>query len=148
MKVYNSKLYLATRDQAWRKPYYLGYSGFSRRVIEFGGNNWTTLFDHDYWMYSLETYGGKLYAGTANKIYTYNGTHWDTSFNSEEEGYYTISLITFNNTIYAGMVNGYILADPLPDTVVVPEFLSITLIPLFMVVTLLIALIYRKKQPK
>jgi len=153
MKIYNGKLYLATRDQAWRKPYYQGYSGFSGRVIEFDGNNWTTIFDHDYWIYSLETYAGKLYVGTANKIYTYNGTHWDTSFNSELGAYYAISFATFNNTIYAGMGNGYILADPSTEkanstTTAVPEFSSLTLILLFMTATLLIAIVYRKKQLK
>jgi len=112
MKVYNGKLYLATRDQAWRKPIYLGYSGFSGRIIEFDGNNWTTVFDHDYCIYSLEVYAGKLYAGTANEIDTYNGTHWNISFHSEQGAYYAISFGTFNNTIYAGMGNGYILADP------------------------------------
>jgi hypothetical protein len=115
MKVSNGKLYLATRDQAWRKPYYLGYSGFSGRVIEFDGSNWTPVFDYNYWIYSLETYNDKLYVGTANKIFTYNGTYWKTSFNSEEGSYYAISFITFNNTIYAGMGNGCIFTDPPPE---------------------------------
>ncbi len=34
-QVYNDKLYLATRDQAWRKPFYQGGTGFSGRVIEY-----------------------------------------------------------------------------------------------------------------
>lgn len=76
MQVYNAKLYLATRDQGWRRPLYQGGSGFSGRVIEYDGENWTTVLDHDYWVYSLEEYDDKLYAGTANKILTYNGTSW------------------------------------------------------------------------
>ena len=151
MKVYNGKLYLATRDQAWRKPYYLGYSGFSGRVIEFDGTNWTTVFDHDYWIYSLETYGGKLYAGTANKIFTYNGTDWATSFKSSEGAYYAVSLKTYDGKIYAGMGNGYIFLDPcsetmLNDTIVVPEFQSLTILFVLMIVTLLGAIIGRKKD--
>lgn len=112
MKVYNGKLYLATRDQGWRKPMYLGGSGFSGRVIEFDGENWTIVLDHDYWVYSLETYDNKLYAGTANKILIYNGTDWSTSFNASEGAYYAISFTVFDGKIYVGMGNGYIFADP------------------------------------
>lgn len=118
MAVYNGKLYLATRDQAWRKPYYLGYSGFSGRVIEFDGNNWITVFDHDYWIYSLETYNYKLYAGTANEIFIYNGTCWIISFNAVEGAFYAISMITYDGNIYAGMGNGYILVDPDVENVI------------------------------
>jgi len=114
MQVYNGKLYLATRDQAWRKPLYQGGTGFSGRVIEYDGENWTTVLDHDYWVYSLEVYDNKLYAGTANKILTYNGTSWETSFNATEGAYYAISMITYDGKIYAGMGNGYIFADPAP----------------------------------
>jgi len=108
MQVCNGKLYFSTRDQAWRKPIYQGYSGFSGRVIEYDGNNWTTVMDHDYWIYSLEAYNGKLYAGTANKILSYNGTEWQASFHTEEGAYYTISLIVYDDMIYAGMGNGYL----------------------------------------
>lgn len=151
MKIYNGKLYLATRDQAWRKPYYQGYSGFSGRVIEFDGNNWTTVFDYDYWIYSLGTYDGKLYVGTANKIYTYNGTDWNLSFNAVEGAYYAISFITSNDKIYVGMGNGYIFVDPFPETiqsetVVVPEFPSTTIFPLLVLATLAAILIKRKKR--
>jgi parallel beta-helix repeat protein len=114
MQVYNGKLYLATRDQAWRKPLYQGGTGFSGRVIEYDGENWTTVLDHDYWVYSLEVYDDKLYAGTANKILMYNGTSWVTSFNATEGAYYAISMITYDGKIYAGMGNGYIFADPAP----------------------------------
>jgi hypothetical protein len=72
MQVYDDKLCLATRDQGWRKPLYEGNTGFSGRVIEFDGTSWATVLDHDYWVYSLEVYDDKLYAGTANEIYTYN----------------------------------------------------------------------------
>lgn len=127
MKTYKGKLYLATRDQAWRKPYYQERSGFSGRVIEFDGNNWTTVFDYDYWIYSLGTYYDKLYVGTANKIYTYNGTDWSISFNAVEGAYYALSFITFDDKIYVGMGNGYIFADPSSDpmnaeSVTIPEF--------------------------
>jgi hypothetical protein len=151
MKVYNNKLCLATRDQAWRKPYYQGYSGFNGRVIEFDGENWTTVFDHDYWIFSLETYNGKLYVGTANRIYTYNGTDWSTSFNAVDGAYYAISFTTFNGKIYVGMGNGYILADPEPETVtsgtpVVPEYPSLLFLPLFIATTFLAVILYRRKR--
>ena len=151
MQVYNGKLYLATRDQAWRKPIYLGYLGFSGRVNEFDGNNWTIVFDHDYWIYSLETYDGKLYAGTANKIFTFNGTDWDVSFESSEGAYYAISLITYDGKIYAGMGNGYIFVDPSSETVqseaiVVPEFPSTNILLLSMLTTLVATIIIKKKR--
>jgi len=136
MQAYNGKLYFATRDHGWRKPLYQGGTGFSGRVIEFDGENWTTVFDHDYWIYSLEVYDNKLYAGTANKIYTYNGTSWEVSFNATEGAYYAISTITYDGKIYVGMGNGYIFADPAPlkaehETIVVPEFSSTTILAVF-----------------
>ena len=131
MKAHSGKLYLATRDQGWRKPLYLGGSGFSGRVIEFDGENWTTILDHDYWMYSLETYDNKLYAGTANKILIYNGTDWSTSFNASEGAYYAISFAVFDGKIYVGMGNGYIFADPVDETAVPSESLPSTTIPEF-----------------
>jgi len=151
MEVYNGKLYLATRDQAWRKPLYQGGTGFSGRIIEFDGDNWTTLFDHDYWIFSLETYGGKLYIGTTNKIYTYNGTDWAISFESTEGVYHTISLITYNGKIYAGMGNGYIFEDPSfsiiePEIMTVPEFPLFFALPLFMVTALLAVIVYKRKD--
>lgn len=112
MKVYDGRLYLATRDQGWRRPMYQVGTGFSGRVIEFDGQNWTTILDNDYWIYSLEAYDNKLYAGTANKIYTYNGTTWETSFNAVDGAYYAISFTTYDGEIYVGMGNGYIFADP------------------------------------
>jgi len=112
MQIYNGRLYLATRDQGWRKPMYLGGSGFSGRVIEFDGASWNTVLDHDYWIYSLGVYDDKLYAGTANKILTYNGTSWETSFSATEGAYNAISMINYDGKIYAGMGNGYIFADP------------------------------------
>lgn len=112
IQVYNDKLYLATRDLGWRKPFYIDGTGFGGRVMEFDGNNWTTIFDHNYWIFSLETYNGKLYAGTANRILTYNGTDWEVSFELAEGAYYAISMITYNGRICAGMGNGYIFADP------------------------------------
>jgi len=153
MEVYNGKLYLATRDQAWRKPVYQGGTGFSGRVIEYDGSNWTTVFDHDYWIYSLETYDNKLYVGTANNIYTYNGTDWSISFESTEGAYYAISLITYDGKIYAGMGNGYIFEDPSfgiiePETMTVPEFPLFFALQLFMIITLLVAIVYRKKTAK
>lgn len=148
MEVFNGKLYLATRDQGWRKPYYQGGSGFSGRVIEFDGYNWTTIFDHDYWIYSLETYGDKLYMGTANKIYTYNGTNWTISFNSQDGAYHAISLITYTGKIYAGIGNGHILEDPSPEMTgneLIPEVPSL-LLPFFIVTTLL-AGIFKRYNP-
>jgi len=151
MKIYNGNLYLATRDAGTRCPLYQGGSGFCGRVIEFDGNNWTIVFDHDYWTYSLETYDGKLYVGTANKIYTFNGTDWNISFNAIEGAYYAISMITFNNTIYVGMGNGYIFEDPAleithAETPVVPELPSTTILLLLMFATLIVALVTKKKK--
>jgi len=153
MQVYNGKLYLATRDQAWRKPVYQGGTGFSGRVIEFDGSNWATVLDHYYWIYSLETFDNKLYVGTANKIYTYNGIHWNVSFRAEDGAYYAISFINFNNSIYVGMGNGYIFVDPSPETVqsetvMIPEFLSFLVLPLFTIMTLLAVLANRKSKHK
>jgi hypothetical protein len=153
MQIYNGKLYLATRDQGWRKPMYQGGTGFSGRVIEFDGENWTTALDHDYWTYSLEEYDGKLYAGTANKILTYNGTSWETSFNATEGAYYAISMIIYDGKIYAGMGNGYIFADPAPpktnpETVTVREFPSTAIPAAFMAVTVLSAALTRKKRAR
>jgi len=154
MTVYNDKLYLATRDQAWRKPYYQGYLGFNGRVIEFDGNNWTTILDHDYWIYSLEIYDNKLYAGTANKIMVYNGTNWNTSFNALDGAYYAISLTVFDGKIYAGMGNGCIFADPvseitsppeLPPSMTVPEFPSTMFLPLFAALSLTAVVFVRRR---
>jgi hypothetical protein len=132
---------------------YLGGSGFSGRVIEFDGENWITAFDHDYWIYSLEEYDGKLYAGTANKILTYNGTSWETSFSATEGAYYAISMINYDGKIYAGMGNGYMFADPAPlkaehETIVVPEFPSTTILAVFTTVTMLAAALTKKNPTK
>ncbi|MCJ7423045.1 hypothetical protein MUP01_02090, partial [Candidatus Bathyarchaeota archaeon] len=153
MQVYNGKLYLATRDQACRKPLYQGGTGFSGRVIEYDGENWTTVLDHDYWIYSLEEYDGKLYAGTANKILTYNGTSWETSFNATEGAYYTISMITYDGKIYAGMGNGYIFVDPAPpkpnlEVTAVPEFPSATILAVFMALTIPAVVLIKRKRPR
>ena len=145
MQVYNGKLYLATRDHAWRKPYYQGGTGFSGRVIEFDGTNWITVFDHDYWIFSLETYDNKLFVGTANKIYTYDGANWNISFNATEPAYYAISMITFNNKIYVGMGNGYIFVDPLPETITVPEFPSTIILALLMALSLPLVILSKIK---
>jgi hypothetical protein len=153
MQVYDGKLYLATRDQAWRKPLYQGGTGFSGRVIEYDGENWTTVLYHDYWVYSLEEYDGKLYAGTANKILMYNGTTWETSFNATEGAYYAISMITCDSKIYAGMVNGYIFADPAPakaeqETITVPEFPSTTILAILVALTMLAAALTKKNKTR
>jgi hypothetical protein len=146
MQVYNGKLYMATRDQGWRKTLYQGGTGFSGRVIESDGENWTTILDHDYWIFSLETYDGKLYVGTANRIYTYNGTDWSISFNAADGAYYAVSLTVFDGKIYAGMGNGYIFADPVSEAITVPEFPSYFTLPLFSALALSVAIIYRRKK--
>jgi hypothetical protein len=153
MQVYDGKLYLATRDQGWRKPLYQGGTGFSGRVIEFDGENWTAVFDHDYWIFSLEIYNDNLYAGTANRIFTYNGADWEVSFNTTEGAYYAISMITYDGKIYAGMGNGYIFADPAPakanpETIVVPEFPSTAILAVLMALTMLAAALTRKSRTK
>jgi parallel beta-helix repeat protein len=153
MQVYNGKLYLATRDQGWRKPIYQGGTGFSGRVIEFDGENWTTVLDHDYWIYSLGVYDGKLYAGTANKIFAYNGTSWETSFNATEGAYYALCFENYDGKIYAGMGNGCIFADPAPakanpETIVVPEFSSNMILAVFTALTMLAAALIRKKRAR
>jgi hypothetical protein len=151
MQVFDGKLYSATRDAGWRKPMYQGGTGFSGRVIEYDGENWTTILDHGYWIFSLETYNSKLYAGTANKIFTYNGTHWETSFSSEEGAYYAISLVTFDGKIYAGMGNGHIFVDPSPEAIeteiaMIPEFPSAFIMPILMVLTLFATVFVKRKK--
>jgi len=153
MEVYDGKLYLSTIDQGWRKPLYQGGTGFSGRVIEFDGSIWTTILDHDYWIYSLGVYDGKLYAGTANNIFTYNGSTWETSFNATEGAYYALCFENYDGKIYVGMGNGYIFADPAPvkanpETIVVPEFSSNMILAVFMALTMLAAALTRKKRTK
>jgi len=152
MQVYNGKLYLATRDLN-RIPLYMGGTGFSGVIIEFDGENWTTVLGHDYWIYSLEVYDGKLYVGTANRIYTYNGTAWDVSFYAENGAFYAISMITYNDKIYVGMGNGYIFADPAPakaeqETITVPEFSSTAILAVFMALTMLAGALTRKNRSR
>jgi len=152
MQVYDGKLYLATRDLN-RIPLYMGGTGFSGVIIEFDGENWTTVLGHDYWLYSLEVYDGKLYVGTANRIYTFDGTVWDVSFYSADGVYYAMSMITYDGKIYAGMGNGYIFADPAPpktnpETVTVPEFPSTTILGVFMALTMLTTTLIKRKRTR
>ena len=140
MKVYNGKLYLATRDLGWKCPLYQGNSGFCGRILEFDGTNWVESFVHDgtggYWVFSLEEYNGRLYAGTANKIYMYDGIEWELSItasletvpsHSHSEGNNTPCMVlkTWNNKIYAGWGNGVIFKDdmiePIEITILSPE---------------------------
>lgn len=151
MEVYNDKLYLATRDSATRCPTYQGGSGFCGRVIEFDGNDWTVIFNHTYWIFSLETFDSKLYAGTTGKIYAFDGLNWSVSLNITGGAYYAISLTTYNNSIYAGMGNGCIFADPLyetkeNETVAVPELPSFIILPLLLLATFVVVLIKKKKR--
>jgi hypothetical protein len=139
MKVYNNKLYLATRDQPTRCPSYQGYIGFCGRVLEYDGINWTTSFDYiggwnnSYWIFSLEKYNNRLYAGTDGKIYMYDGSTWELSLEkifdtvpgkSFSDSYTTpcMTLKTWNNRIYAGWGNGIIFKDdmiiPKPDLII------------------------------
>ncbi len=153
MQVYDGKLYLAAIDQGWRKPIYQGRTGFSGRVIEFDGENRTTVLDHDYWIYSLGVYDGKLYAGTANKIYTYNGTDWEVSFNATEGVYYALCFENYDGKIYVGMGNGYIFVDPAPtraaqETIAVPEFPSAAILAVFTALTTPAVVLTRRKRPK
>lgn len=108
MAVYNGKLYLATRDKPTRYPMSAGGTGFSGALIEFDGTNWATILGHDYWLYSLEVYDNKLYVGTADRIYSWDGTVWDVSFYAPEGASYAISMTTFDGALYAGIGNGYI----------------------------------------
>lgn len=111
MQVFNGRIYLATRDQHSRKPMYLGGSGFSGRVIESDGENWTTILDLDCWIFALEVYDKTLYAGTAGRILTYDGTVWKTELDIAEGAFYSIALTNYNNSIYVGMGNGYIFSQ-------------------------------------
>jgi hypothetical protein len=152
MQVYNGKLYLATRDLN-RIPLYMGGTGFSGTLIEFDGENWTTVLGHDYWIFSLEVYEGKLYVGTANRIYTFNGTAWDVSFYSADGAYYAMSMITYNGKIYAGMGNGYIFADPAlakaeQETIIILEFSSTAILAVFMVLTMPATALAKKNRTK
>jgi len=112
MTVYNGRLCLATRDQPWRKSFYQGGTGFSGRVIEFDGQNWTTILEHDYWIFSLAADSGTLYAGTANRILAYNGTEWSVSYEANDSACYVISLATLFGQVYAGTGNGLVLTHP------------------------------------
>jgi hypothetical protein len=118
MKVYNNKLYFTTIDSFSRCPMNQGYSGFCGRVISYDGN-WTTVFDHrssnfkdGYWMYSLEVYNNRLYAGTADRIYmSTNGNSWQLTFDSTEGAQYAMVMKTWNNRIYVGLGNGAMFKD-------------------------------------
>ncbi len=137
---------------------YLGGSGFSGRVIEFDGENWTTTLDHDYWVYSLGVYNGKLYAGTATMILTYDGLDWETSFHATEGAYYALCFENYDGKIHVGMGNGYVFADPiyetvnlpdLPPTITVPEFPSTAFLMSLMISSLpAIALVKRRFRRK
>ena len=151
MQVYDNMLYLATRDLAWRKPSYQGGTGFSGRVIQFDGDSWTTILEHDYWIFSFETYNNKLFVGTANKIYTYDGADWNTSFNTAEGAFYAVCMIVHDNVIYAGMGNGYLMADPAQlktntEMVTIPEFSSEFILRLLVATTLIVVIIYKRKR--
>ena len=128
-------------------------TGFSGGVIEYDGEDWTTVLDHDYWVYSLGVYDGKLYAGTANKILTYNSTDWGTSFNATEGAYYALCFENYDGKIYVGMGNGYIFTDPAPvkaeqETIIVPEFPSTAIPAVFMALTMLAAALTRKNRTR
>jgi hypothetical protein len=119
MKVYNNKLYFTTIDSFSRCPMDQGYSGFCGRVILYNGTNWNTVFDHrssnykdGYWMYSLEVYNGRLYAGTADRIYmTSDGNNWQLTFDSVQGAQYAMVMKTWNNRIYVGLGNGAMFKD-------------------------------------
>jgi hypothetical protein len=143
--LWNMKLYLVTRDQN-RIPAYLGGSGFSGVLSEYNWTTWTTLLGHDYWLYSLGVYEGRLYIGTANRIYTYNGSNWDVSFFASEGAYHALSFTVFNNELYAGMGNGHIFVDPVPLEVIsekdtVPELAFNLVSSIFLVLSLLSAIV-------
>jgi len=119
MKIFNNKLYFATRDASTSCPMYAGGSGFCGRVIEYDGTNWNIRFNYSYptytngyWMYSLEAYNGRLYAGTANRIYmSSDGTNWELTYNSASGAQYALDLKTWNSRIYVGFGNGLIAKD-------------------------------------
>jgi len=116
MKVFNNKLYFATRDQNIRCPMYAGGSGFCGRVIEYNGTNWNTKFDNigsnGYWMYSLESYNGRLYAGTANRIYmSSDANNWELTYNSTSGAEYALVMKNWSYKIYVGFGNGLIAKD-------------------------------------
>ena len=112
MRVYDSRLHVATRDLSVRRPEYQAGTGFSGRIIAYDETGWATILDHDYWMFSLEAYGDTLYAGTANRVFTYNGAGWGTSFDAEEASLYVTSLVYYDYAIFAGMGNGSIYRHP------------------------------------
>ena len=116
MQVYNGKLYIAVRDQSWRKPKYQGGTGFSGRVMEFDGENWTTILDHNHWIFTFEVYDNMLYAGTVDKILTYDEMTWNTTFNATESAFYAVALMNYDYSIYVGMGNGYIFSQTNPVT--------------------------------
>jgi hypothetical protein len=79
-------------------------------------------------MYSLEVYNGRLYAGTANRIYMWDGIpghDWQLTFNSVSGAEYVLALKTWNNKIYAGFGNGVVAKDdmlePIKITLISPQ---------------------------
>ena len=79
----------------------------SSEQIQLAQKAWSESYDSsEAYIYSLATYNGKLYAGSASggKVFVYDGTTWGESYDSSET--YIFSLATYNGKLYAGSDDG------------------------------------------
>jgi subtilisin family serine protease len=128
--LYNGNYYVLTKDSPQYKcPIYQGGSGFCGRVWKYNGT-WNVVLDHNYNLLSQEVYNGRLYVGTANKIFMYDGYAWNLTWSSTSGAEYVLALKTWNNKIYAGMGNGVVAKDdmfePLNVTILSPKNITYT----------------------
>ena len=78
----------------------------SSEQIQLAQKAWSESYDSsEAYIYSLATYNGKLYAGSASggKVFVYDGTTWGESYDSSET--YIFSLAVYNGKLYAGSGN-------------------------------------------
>jgi len=79
----------------------------SSEQIQLAQKAWSESYDSsEAYIYSLATYNGKLYAGSASggKVFVYDGTTWGESYDSSET--YIFSLAVYNGKLYAGSFPG------------------------------------------
>jgi hypothetical protein len=130
---YNGKYYKYTKDSPHRCPVYQGHSGYCSRVWEWDGVNWNVIFDYmEAHITSMTVYSGKLFVGTAGKIYEYDGTNLEVSVSSEGEEVPAVSisgipcqtLKTYKGSLFCGWGNGYIFeyGPPQEEGLVVETF--------------------------
>lgn len=114
-ELYNSNYYVITKDSPQRCSVQGGFCG---RVWKYNGTSWNVSFDYSYTLFDLEVYNGRLYVGTANKIYFYDGNSWQLTYNASSGAEYALVLKTWNNKIYVGFGNGLIAKDDMVEPLV------------------------------